>query len=55
MGRPPLGKGLVKNKVVLVRLTPAQHKAMSKVARQAGLPLATWMRNAAAELLKKDE
>lgn len=53
MGRPPFPKGQAKNKVVLVRLTPALHKTMSQAANREGKHLATWMRDTLAELLRR--
>ncbi len=52
MGRPRFPAGKAKDKAVLVRLTPALHKAMSETAKRERKPLATWMRDTLAQLLK---
>jgi predicted HicB family RNase H-like nuclease len=52
MGRPCFPAGKAKTKPVLVRLTPGLHKAMSEAAERKGKPLATWIRDTLAQLLK---
>jgi hypothetical protein len=54
MGRPPFPEGKAKTRAVLVRLTPAEHKAMSKAAKRVGKHLATWMRDTLGELLRSE-
>ena len=54
MGRPRFPAGKAKTKCVLVRLTPALHRAMSAAAKREGQALATWIRDAAAEKLNRE-
>lgn len=51
MGRPPFPEAKRRTKCVLVRLTPAMHKTLSKAAKREGLPLATWMREQAVKAI----
>jgi predicted HicB family RNase H-like nuclease len=52
MGRPRFPAGKAKTKPVFVRLTPALYEAWSEAAKREGKPLATWMRDTLAQLLK---
>lgn len=52
MGRPPLPKGKAKSTQLLFRVQPALHKKILKTAKREGKPLATWVRDTLAELLK---
>lgn len=54
MGRPAFPAGKACTKPVLVRLTPALHKAMSLAAKQAGKTLTGWIRDAAIERLNRE-
>ncbi|UCD49799.1 MAG: toxin-antitoxin system HicB family antitoxin [Phycisphaerales bacterium] len=51
MGRPPFPAGKAKSKEVMVRFTPAMHRAMVKAAKRQGKPLTAWIREAVARAL----
>lgn len=54
MGRPPLAKGQVKDMLVVVRLTPAFHKALCRAAKEAGKCLTHYVRDTLAEKVNQE-
>jgi predicted HicB family RNase H-like nuclease len=54
MGRPPLPKGQVKDTLIVVRLTPAFHKALNAAAQKAGKKLTRYVRDVLADKLEQE-
>jgi predicted HicB family RNase H-like nuclease len=54
MGRPPFPKGQVQDKLVVIRLTPAFHRALCAAAKKAGKCLTHFIRDALAEKLNEE-
>jgi len=55
MGRPPLPKDQLKSVKVFFRATPAFHKALLKAAKRQGKPLATYISDTLAKIVKGGE
>lgn len=54
MGRPPLPKGQVQDKLVVIRLTPAFHRTVCRAAKKAGKCLTHFVRDTLAEKLNEE-
>jgi predicted HicB family RNase H-like nuclease len=54
MGRPPLAKGQVKDVMIVVRLTPAFHKALCAAAKNAGKCVTHYVRDTLTEKLNQE-
>jgi predicted HicB family RNase H-like nuclease len=52
LGRPPLPKGTVREKITPIRLQGDERTAFEMAARKAGLSLSEWMRKTLNESLK---
>jgi predicted HicB family RNase H-like nuclease len=55
MGRPPLPKGQVKGVKLVIRLTPAFHRAMCAAAKRSGTSLTGYVRGAVEEKLSREQ
>lgn len=53
-GRPPFPKGKAKSTQLVFRVEPALHKKILKAAKRDGKPLAAWVRDTLAELLRSE-
>ena len=54
MGRPRFPKGTAKDMLVVIRVTPAFHKALRKAAKNAGKCLTHYVRDTLAEKLNQE-
>jgi predicted HicB family RNase H-like nuclease len=52
LGRPPLPKGTVREKITPIRLQGDERSAFEKAAQKAGLSLSEWIRKTLNESLK---
>ena len=52
LGRPPLPKGTVRERITPIRLQEDERTAFEKAAQQAGLSLSEWVRKTLKESLK---
>ena len=43
-GRPKVAKSKFKGKIVNLRVTEAEHRLITRVAKREGLPVSEWMR-----------
>ncbi len=54
MGRPALPKGQVKDVQIVIRLTPAFHKALCAAAKRADKSMTHYVRDLLAEKLNQE-
>jgi predicted HicB family RNase H-like nuclease len=52
MGRPPMPEGQAKSRKVFFRAEPPFYAKLEAAAKQAGKPVATWIHDTLAQLLK---
>ena len=53
-GRPFLPEGKAKSVQLVFRVEPALHKKIQKAAKREAKPLAAWVRDTLAELLRSE-
>jgi predicted HicB family RNase H-like nuclease len=52
MGRPPLPEGKARTVQIIFRAEPSLYESIAAAARREGKPVATWIRDVLATLLR---
>ncbi len=53
MGRPPLPEGKARSVQIIFRAEPGLYEKIAAAAKQAGKPMATWIRDTLDALLRR--